>query len=64
MKLVRDYQGNFYSSRLWSVSLGLGVTECMFGAKFVQVAMGRCMENCVVLKRYDSTALNSNQGKI
>ena len=46
------------------MSLGLGVTECMFGAKFVQVAMGSCMENCVVLKRYDSTALNSNQGKI
>ena len=64
MKLVRDYQGNLYRSRLWSVSLGLGVTECMFGVKFVQVEMGRCLENCVVQKRNDSTALNSNQGKI
>ena len=46
------------------MSLGLGVTECMFGAKFVQVAMGSCLEICVVQKRNDCTALNSNQGKI
>ena len=67
-KLVRDFSERYDSSTLGSVSLRSGFDGCMFGAKFVQAAMGSCLEKCngrvPIHFHTNSTSLNSNQGKI
>ena len=46
-KLVRDCSEYFDSSPLWSVRLRFGFNGWMFGAKFVQPAMGNCLQFCL-----------------
>ena len=45
--MLRHCSDKSDNSPLWSVRPKFGFNECMLGAKFVQAAMGGCLQTCL-----------------